>query len=323
MINKIYEFIKDNIKSIIFLIVFVVVINLKLPFSVYAPGGVIDISKRLNNKTDSSINMTYVNFIEGKVPVLLISLLLPNFDIVSDDDIKYDNEELKDSLVRDKISLEESISNAYLVSYNYLNKNLKIDSTTYYVTYISGDAKTDLKIGDEIISVDGETFTPNIASEYLSKKSVGENVTIKVKNNDKYYERYASLIESEGKTLIGISFAKVNKYDGVLEYKHKNSESGPSGGAMLTLALINELSDKKLFGDKKVCGTGTISEDGSIGEIGGVKYKILGASKNKCDYFITPKENYDEALKVKNKNNLKIEVVEAENISSLIEKLSS
>ena len=58
MINKIYEFIKDNIKSIIFLIIFVVVINLKLPFSVYAPGGVIDISKRLNDKTDSSINMT-------------------------------------------------------------------------------------------------------------------------------------------------------------------------------------------------------------------------------------------------------------------------
>ena len=126
MINKIYEFIKDNIKSIIFLIIFVLVINLKLPFSVYAPGGVIDISKRLNDKTDSSINMTYVNFIEGKVPVLLISLILPNFDIVSDDDIKYDNEELKDSLIRDKISLEESISNAYLVSYNFLNKDLKM-----------------------------------------------------------------------------------------------------------------------------------------------------------------------------------------------------
>ena len=323
MINKIYEFIKGNIKSIILILIFIIVINLKLPFSVYAPGGVINISKRLNEKTDSSVNMTYVSFIEGKVPVLLISLILPNFDIVSDNDIKYDNEELKDSLTRDKISLEESISNAYLVSYNYLNKDLKINNTAYYVTYKSENSNTDLKIGDEIISVDGEYFTPNIASEYLSKKNVGEKVIIKVKNNDKYYERYAYLIESEGKTLIGISFAKVNEYDDILEYKHKNSESGPSGGAMLTLALINELSDKKIFGDKKICGTGTISEDGSIGEIGGVKYKILGASKNKCDYFITPKENYEEALKVKNKNNLKIDVIEAENINSLIKKLSS
>ena len=50
---------------------------------------------------------------------------------------------------------------------------------------------------------------------------------------------------------------------------------------------------------------------------------MLGASKNKCDVFITPKENYKEAKKVKEKNKLKIELIEADNIEDLMEKLSS
>ena len=47
MLNKMYEFLKENIKSILVIVIFVVVINLNLPFSVYAPGGTIDISKSI------------------------------------------------------------------------------------------------------------------------------------------------------------------------------------------------------------------------------------------------------------------------------------
>lgn len=322
MLNKMYEFLKENIKSMLIIVVFVVVINLNLPFSVYAPGGTIDISKRLNKNSKTSVNMTYVSFVEGKVPVLLLSLILPNWDIVKNDDIKYDNEEMADSLKRDRISLYESISNAKSVAYKYVNKPLKIEKTTYYVTYISSSSDTDLKIGDELISIDGHDFTPDIVDKYLNTLEEGTKVSIKVKNSDKEYTRYASLIKVNDKTLIGVSYAKVNDYKDSLEYNYKKSESGPSGGAMLTLALIQELNNETIT-DKKICGTGTIDEAGNIGEIGGVKYKMLGASKNKCDVFITPKENYKEAKKVKEKNKLKIELIEADNIEDLMEKLSS
>ena len=56
MLNKMYEFLKENIKSILIIVVFVVAINLNLPFSVYAPGGTIDISKRLNKNSKTSVN---------------------------------------------------------------------------------------------------------------------------------------------------------------------------------------------------------------------------------------------------------------------------
>lgn len=322
MLNKMYEFLKENIKSILVIAIFVVVINLNLPFSVYAPGGTIDISKRLNKDSKTSVNMTYVSFVEGKVPVLLLSLFLPNWDIVKNDDIKYDNEEMDDSLKRDRISLYESISNAKSVAYKYVNKPLKIKKTTYYVTYISSSSDTDLRIGDELISIDGRDFTPDIVETYLNTLEEGAKVSIKVKNSDKEYTRYARLIKANDKTLIGVSYAKVNDYKDSLEYNYKKSESGPSGGAMLTLALIQELSGET-NNNKKICGTGTIDESGNIGEIGGVKYKMLGASKNKCDVFITPKENYEEAKTVKEKNKLKIELIEADNIEDLMEKLSS
>lgn len=323
MANKIYEIIKDNIKSIIFIIIFIVVINLKLPFSVYAPGGTIDISKRLNKNTTSNINMTYVSFIEGKIPVLLLSFLMPNWDIVKDNDIKYDNETLKDSITRDKIYLYESISNAKSVAYKYLNKDLEIKETKYYATYISEEADTDIKIGDEIISIDNHPFDQSLVDTYFSNKIIGEEVLIKVKNNDKEYTRKAKLIEANNKLLIGISYAKVNEYKDSIVYNYKSSESGPSGGAMLTLAIINELSDTKILKDTKICGTGTIDENGNIGEIGGVKYKLLGAVKNKCEVFITPKDNYQEAQEVKEKNKLNIKLYSADNIDDLISNLSS
>lgn len=321
MHNKIYEFLKENIKSIIFIIIFVVIINLNLPFSVYAPGGTIDISKRLNKNTKSSINMTYVSFIEGKVPVILLSLILPNWDIVKNTDITYDGEEMKDSMERDKINLYESISNAKYVAYKYVSKTLEIKKTDYYVTYISKNADTDLKIGDIIKTIDGTPFDPFNINEYLEKLSIGTKIELKVENNNKEYTRYAKIIEIEDKHLIGINYSKVNEYENDLEYNYKSSESGPSGGTMLTLAIIQELSEKSIT-DKKICGTGTIDELGNIGEIGGVKYKMLGASKNKCDVFITPKENYKEASEVKKKNKLKIELIEASTIDELMEKLS-
>lgn len=321
MINKIYEVIKKNIKDIIFIIVFVIVVNIKLPFSVYAPGGIIDVSKRLNENTNTSINMTYVSYIEGKLPVVLLSFILPNWDIVKNDDIKYDNETIDDANTRDRIYLYESVSNAIYVAYNYVGENLNIKETNYYVNYIDDGADTDLKIGDKILKVDGNDFDESLVDTYFKDKKIGEEVTIEVIHDEVKETRYAKLIEKNGKVIIGISYSKVYEYDDVIDYKYKKSEAGPSGGAMLTLAIINELKGLDI-NDKKICGTGTIERDGNIGEIGGVKYKILGAEKQKCDIFISPKENYEEALKVKNDNNLKIELIEANNIENLIEKLS-
>ena len=44
-----------------------------------------------------------------------------------------------------------------------------------------------------------------------------------------------------------------------------------------------------------------ISLDGTVGEIDGIKYKIMGAAKNKVDIVFVPSANYEEAIMTKNK----------------------
>ena len=58
--------------------------------------------------------------------------------------------------------------------------------------------------------------------------------------------------------------------------------------------------DEDITKGKTVVGTGTIDIDGNVGAIGGVKYKLIGAVKNKADVFLVPKDNYEEAIEVKN-----------------------
>ena len=74
---------------------------------------------------------------------------------------------------------------------------------------------------------------------------------------------------------------------------------------------------------KKVVGTGTIESDGTVGEIGGVKYKVLGASKNGMDIFFCPKENYKEAVDVKTKRDLDIDIIKVSTLEDAIEYLNN
>ena len=46
------KFIKENIIQILFLILFAIVINYEVPYYIEAPGGVINVSERLNKNYD-------------------------------------------------------------------------------------------------------------------------------------------------------------------------------------------------------------------------------------------------------------------------------
>ena len=61
--------------------------------------------------------------------------------------------------------------------------------------------------------------------------------------------------------------------------------------------------------------------DGNVGEIGGVKYKLIGAVKNKSDIFLCPKENYEEAIKVAKDNNYSIKIISVGTLKEAIEEL--
>ena len=119
-----------------------------------------------------------------------------------------------------------------------------------------------------------------------------------------------------------IPFIDYNLPTPKLDLKFKDSESGSSGGLMLTLTIYNALTDDDIIKGRTIAGTGTISYDGSVGEIDGVKYKIMGAASNNVDIVFVPSGNYEEAIDTKNKYHYDMEIISVDYFDEVVEYLS-
>lgn len=323
MFNKIYDkfksFIVENYKFLITIICLILLFEIELPYVIYKPGGSINLNKRIEVEngyvSEGTLEMAYVSLVKGSVPFLGIAAIMPDWDIAPKSEVAIDEESIQDAIERDKVYLQESIDNATMVAYKYANKNIDVIEIANNVIYITDDADTTLEMYDEIIEVDNtKVESLEDIRNVVNQKQEGDNLDIKVKRNDKIAKASAKVYETEEGLKIGISIVNTYEYDTdpKIEIKTKSSESGPSGGLMLTLSIYNTLVKEDITKGRKIVGTGTIYKDGKVGEIGGVKYKLMGAEKNKADIFLCPKENYEEAKKVALDKNYKIDIVSVE-----------
>lgn len=333
LINKYYANIKKIIRENIgfFIIWFVVILLffIDTPYLIYTPGSYIDLGTRIDadtdNKTSGTFGMAYVSVVKASPIFIGISYLNKNWDLISKDKVKYDDETLKDAEKRDKISMEEAVSNAKIAAFKEASGTYNIDDVHHIITYLDSN-DTELKLFDEIKSVDGITINnlEDIRNVVATKKS-GTKMNIEVMRNKKLITVSSSVYEIDGRKILGISLTDV--YDVTtnpeVEIKIKSNESGPSGGLMMSLSIYNSLVSKDISKGKKIIGTGTIDVNGNVGEIGGVKYKLIGAVKNKADVFLCPKENYEEAVKVKKDNNYDIKIVAVSTLKEAIEELEN
>ena len=318
MFNKVYvnikNFIIDNYKFLIVWLVIVVLFFYELPYVIYTPGGVVNLEERIvvdgtTNKSDGSLNMSYVSLVKGTVPMLLLSYIIPNWDILSSEEITREDESVDELLELEKLYMESSIDNATVVAFRKANKEISISKETHNIIYIADEAETDLKMYDELLSVDDiEISTIDELKEYINTKSVGDIVSIRVNRNGKIRNCQAKIYDTSDGLKVGISFLTTYEFvtDPEIEVMSKSSESGSSGGLMLSLAIYNAISDDDIINGRMIVGTGTIDSLGVVGEIDGVKYKLLGASKNNADIFLCPMSNYNEALSVKEEFDLDI-----------------
>lgn len=333
MFNKIYEnikkFIKENYKSLIVLIVIFLLFTIELPYSIYTPGGAVNLNERIkidtDNEVDGSFNMAYVSMVKGSIPFLLLSKVFPDWDIVKKNDITIEGETMDELLERERLYLQESIDSAVINAYKKADKPIKITSYNNTISYLTNESKTNLKIGDKILSADNIEITSlSDLQEYIEGLEANQKVLLRVKRNDKEIDAYATTYKSDTSTKIGVSFITTYDYETTPEVtvKSKSSEAGSSGGLMMSLTIYNKLTKEDITKGKKIVGTGTIDINGNVGEIGGVKYKLIGAVKNKADIFICPKENYEEALEVAKDKKYDIKIISASTFDEVIERLS-
>lgn len=318
--------IRNNLIFILIIIVIYLLFTFNLPYYIEGPGGLINLNDRYKveneYKAKGSLNMTYVSEYKATIPFYIYSKLNKDYDIYKKETIIPSNETEKDSNFRGKIMLKEATDNAIIIAYQKAGKTCEIISSKIVIIYIDENARTNLKIGDEIISVN-DTKVSNKAElkKIISNYNVGDKIIFKVKTKEnKIKEKYGYLNNDK---VVGILFSYDRKLvtNPNIEIQSEKDEYGPSGGLITTLSIYNKLVKEDITHGKKISGTGTIEEDGTVGEIDGVKYKLKGAVKNKADVFLVPAGNYKEAQKIKDKYNYNIKIVKVKNIDDALEYL--
>lgn len=306
------------------------------------PGGIIDLGNRIkvDGKTpniDGSFNMAYVSTSNGYIPYILIGLIHPDWEVTKNSEFVADNETIEDSQKRDVINLEQSKNNATIVALKAAGIPYET-KTSFKVIKIAEESNTNIEIGDTIIKIDNVTIKEyDDISNIVNSHQEGDKISILVERDDKEVEVSATIYvnhdnatyideetqEESPRLLIGIVAAVLYdvKCDVDIDIESKKSESGPSGGMMMSLMIYNALTNQDLTHGKKIVGTGTINLDGTVGAIGGVKYKIIGAKKAKADIFLVPRENYEEAKKVVEDKKYKITLVPLDTLQDAIDYL--
>ena len=322
------EKIKQNKFYILTFLILFSLFLIPLPYYIEKDGGTISTKDRIkieNTESSGNFYMAYVSEIKVNIPTYIISLFNKDWTLIPKNEVVLTNETEEDEKFRSKLLLKESINNAIASAYTLANKKYEILNENYYVTYVDETAITDLKIQDKIIKINDTLVNNKIEiANIINNSKIGDTISIEVENKGKTYHRKSTLIEMDGKSVIGVMLTseKTIETEPKIVDNFAATESGSSGGLMLALEIYDNITNKNISKNRKIAGTGTIDEYGNVGQIGGVKYKLKGVYNDGIKIFLVPNgENYEEAREVAKKENLDIQIIGVSTLEEAIKKL--
>ena len=191
MLNKLYEKLKlyKEINTNNYFILLYILFIYPFPYYVYTMGNTININDKVTipneYKQKGSFNFSYVNELKGTLPVILLSYIIHNWELVKVEEKKStETENIEDIEFRNKMFLFDSIQNATMVVYNKLDKKINILDKNHYIVYVDKIAKTDLEVKDEILKVNDQVIENG--EEYTNiVNSLNFNDVLKIKVKDK------------------------------------------------------------------------------------------------------------------------------------------
>ena len=265
--------------------------------------------------------MLYVSEYE-LTPGTYIVAKLKHWDIEKESTRRISNESTEEVKERNKIMRDNSLDIATMVAYTSANKKIDIKKKTNIV--IATTKENGLKVGDIILKADNiECEDIKEIKQIISSKNIDDTVEFTILRNNKEMKVTSKISNENNTKAVGVIIITEYEYDldPKVDIKFKSSEAGASGGLMLTLTVYNAISDEDIIKGRNIAGTGTISADGSVGEIDGIKYKIMGAAKDKMDIVFVPSANYKEAIETKEKYNYKLNIIKVDNFNEAVDYL--
>ena len=324
--------ISDNIKVylkeygllLLFSIIMITTSLVKLPYYIESPGGAINITKLIDDdysKDKGSLNILYVTEREGNIINILLSKIIPTWDLNKMSDSIITDETAESMYLRNKTMLNNSLQNATYVAYTKAGEKVSIKDQEVLVLAKTKD--NNLEVGDIILSVNNTPIDCVLTyKKIIRSQEVGTTLNIKIRRDNK--EQVITEIIPEDKVtgvILIDNYTLETEKD--ININFKSGIGGSSGGLMIALGMYSELTGIDLLKGRNIAGTGTININGQIGEIDGLKYKIAGAVKNKMDIVLVCPENYEEAIKIVKDNNYNIKIVKVSTFDEAVDYLTS
>jgi PDZ domain-containing protein len=163
-------------------------------------------------------------------------------------------------------------------------------------------ASKQMKLGDVIIQINGQPIsTTTQLINHIKEVKPGNELSFTVVRDKAQLSlsiKTREDVKDPKKAVIGIQISDEVDLDLPLKVEFRPyllHVGGPSHGAMLTLALIDQLTSGGVTHGNIVAGTGTINSLGEVGPIGGVRQKAFTIERSKADVFFVPAEQLADA----------------------------
>lgn len=299
----------------VILVLMVVGSVVHLPYAVMSPGPtqdtlgtsgaqnkpIIAISGLPTYPTDGALRFTTVRVEGGPgYPVdawdILQAWVDPARDVFPVDDV-FDPQVTQEQVAEaNAVQMEGSQEEATAVALRAIGKQVPTHVAIAGITD-SSKAKGLLKVGDRLVSIDGEPVTTTQAlRDALQKKKPGESVSLTVTRGGKEVTVDVPTVEGQGgRTALGVLLGLDHDFPAKVTID-AGAIGGPSAGLMFSLGIYDKLTPGPLAGGHQVAGTGTIDDEGKVGPIGGIRQKLAGARSDGAAYFLAPADNCNEVV---------------------------
>ena len=193
---KIKSFIRENYKFLLFIVACQIFFLFPLPFVIDAPGGLLPVSDRVQvedgTSSQGSFNLAYVKEIQANISTYLVSLINKDWDLIKQEEVKYDHETMKDAETRSKLLLKQGQQNATIVAYTHAKKQVDLQDPHFYVAYLDASVNSDIQIGDELLEFNHQKITvyEEIAQK-VEQTKLGEEVTLTIQREQEEKESAA------------------------------------------------------------------------------------------------------------------------------------
>ena len=164
-------------------------------------------------------------------------------------------------------------------------------------------AKDSLAPGDIIVGVNGQpVLSYSALIEAMAGITPGDTVQLSIRRNggDPITLTVPTMASADdpGRAVFGIQVEDSFQADLTrsVEYRPYIAHiGGPSHGAILALALLDQLTPGGVTHGNRVAGTGTLGPDGTVGPIGGIRQKAYVVERAGADVFFVPEGQEQEA----------------------------